>query len=55
MKDQTLAYVNETLVEAGQFLHEFTGDNLKCIQTFCECQKIVQWIQNTTKSMQDSM
>ena len=49
MKDQTLDAINRELVEAGQFLDEFTGEKLECIEQFCECQKIVQWIHDTTK------
>ena len=52
---ETLAYVNERLVEAGKFLSEFTGEKLECTQTFCKCQKIVQWIRNTTKGVQSRM
>ena len=51
MKDQTLADINEQLVEAGQFLSEFTGERLECIQRFCQCQRIVEWIRSTTKGM----
>jgi hypothetical protein len=53
LKDQTLAYVDDTLVKAGKFLNEFTGEKLECIQMFCECQKIVRWIQNTTTDVSD--
>ena len=48
MKDQTLADINDDLVEAGMFLSEFTGDKLECINRFCECKEIVDWIRNTT-------
>ena len=51
MKDQTLADINEQLVEASLFLSEFTRERLECIQRFCQCQKIVEWIRNTTKGM----
>ena len=51
MKDQTLANISDQLVEAGEFLSEFTGERLECIRRFCECQNIVEWIRNTTKSM----
>ena len=49
MKDQTLADVNNELVQAGEFLKEFTGEKLECINRFCECQEIVEWIRHTTK------
>ena len=50
MKDQTLADVSDDLVKAGEFLSKFTEDEMECIEKFIECQEIVQWIQNTTKS-----
>ena len=49
MKDQTLADVNDELLEAGEFLSEFTSNKMTCIQQFCACQNIVQWIRQTTK------
>lgn len=49
MRGQTLADVSDELVKAGTFLRGFTGDQMKCIQMFTECQEIVQWIQSTTK------
>lgn len=49
MRGQTLADVSDELVKAGTFLRGFTGDQIKCIQMFTECQEIVQWIQSTTK------
>ena len=48
MKDQTLAYVNDELVQAGNFLRAFTGEKLECINRFCECKEIVEWIRKTT-------
>ena len=50
-KDRTLDAIKKELVEAGEFLSEFTGEKLECIQQFCECQKIVQWIRDTTKGI----
>ena len=49
MKDKTLAGIDEQLLSDGKFLSEFTGHNLECITTFCECQDIVQWIRKTTE------
>ena len=49
MKDQTLADIDEKLVDAGIFLSEFTGRKLECITKFSECQDIVQWIRETTR------
>ena len=46
---QTLAEITEELVQAGQFLRDFTGEKLECIRSFCGCQNIVEWIRNTTK------
>ena len=51
MKDQTLADISNQLVEAGLFLRDFTGDRLECIQRFCQCQRIVEWIRHTTKGI----
>ena len=51
MEDQTLGDINDELVQAGQFLREFTGENLNCIQKFCDAQDIVQWIKNTTEGL----
>ena len=51
MKDQTLADISDQLVEAGEFLSEFTGERVECLRRFCESQKIVEWIRNTTKGM----
>ena len=51
MKDQKLAEINEQLVTAGEFLSKFTQEKMECIQQFCECQKIVQWIRQTTNGI----
>ena len=55
MKDQTLDAIDKELVEAGEFLNEFTGEKLECIQQFCKCQEIVQWIHDTTKGLHRSV
>ena len=49
MKDQKLAEITDELIQAGRFLSEFTGEKLECIRSFCSCQKIVEWIRQTTK------
>ena len=49
MCDQTLAFISAELVKAGQFLNEFSGEKLKCIESFCSCKSIVQWIRDTTE------
>ena len=51
MGDQTLLDINKDLIAAGKFLSEFTGNKLRCIEVFCKCQKIVQWIRDTTKGI----
>ena len=51
MKDQKLAEITDELVKAGEFLQQFTGEKLDCIRSFCECQKIVEWIRTTTKGV----
>ena len=53
MKEQTLAEITDELVQAGHFLKEFTGERLECIQSFCKCQNIVEWIRKTTKGVCD--
>ena len=52
MKDQTLADINAELVKAGEFLSNYTGENLRCLETFCNSQNIVNWIRETTKGVQ---
>lgn len=51
MGDQTLIEIDKDLIAAGKFLSEFTDDKLRCIEVFCKCQKIVQWIRDTTKGI----
>ena len=51
MKDQPLAQISNELIETGEFLSEFAGDKLRCIESFCECQQIVRWIKKTTERM----
>ena len=41
--------VNDDLVETGEFLGTFTAEKLDCVMKFTQCQKIVQWIRETTK------
>ena len=49
MHDKTLKDMSDELVQAGDFLGEFTEERLHCLQCFCECQDIVEWIRKTTK------
>ena len=49
MKDQTLADVNDDLVKTGKFLSTFTGEKLRCVMKFSQCQEIVKWIKETTE------
>ena len=49
MKDQKLSDINDDMIAAGKFLSEFTGDKLTCIEVFCKCQELVQWIRDTTE------
>ena len=51
MKDQTLADINTGLVKAGEFLSNYTGENLICLRTFCNSQNIVNWIRETTEGV----
>ena len=51
MKDQTLAEINTGLVNAGEFLSHFTGENLECLREFCKSKDIVNWIRETTKGL----
>ena len=48
MKDQTLADMNDDLVETCEFLGTFTGEKLRCVMKFSQCQEIVKWIKETT-------
>ena len=54
MKDQSLQMVNDkNLVGVGQFLMSFiTGqhkEKLSCIESFINCQDVVQWLRVVTK------
>ena len=51
MRDQTLAAVDESLIDAGEFLRELLEDKerLRCLKTFAGCMDIVNWIRDETK------
>ena len=53
MKDQVLDVVDDSLIEAGQFLRSFvTGqhtEKLHCLEMFIRCQSVVQWLRKETK------
>ena len=49
MTEQKLCDINHDFIAAGKFLSEFKGDKLMCIEVFCQCQEIVQWIRDTTE------
>ena len=52
MKEQTLAAINDVLIETGQFLEHITSNlgKLQCLQTFAACQQVIQWIREETES-----
>ena len=51
VEHETLKDINNDLIEVGHSLREVTEGGMECIERFCECQSIVQWIRNTTKGL----
>ena len=51
MKDQTLADVDDRLIETGQFLVDVAKNPKKkaCLESFVRSQNIVEWLKSTTK------
>lgn len=50
--DQCLQFVDDSLLKTGEFLHRISSDNIKLhtLETFSECQHLIKWIRNQTKS-----
>ena len=51
MQDQPLSAIDESLVDTGTFLDEFVTNErkLRCLNIFCECRDIVEWLVKETK------
>ena len=51
MRDQTLADVDDRLIETGQFLEDVAKHPKKkaCLESFVRSQNIVEWLRRTTK------
>ena len=52
MKDQTIDAIDDTLVNTGDFLKEIVDHPLKhkCLKLFGECQGLIKWLREFTKS-----
>ncbi len=52
MKDQALKSIDEKLVKTGHFLEEIICDPAKseCLKAFRDCQDIIVWLREFTKS-----
>ena len=51
MKDESLDKINHEFIEVTSFLEQVTEEgkeNLECLQTFLDCQNIVNWIRTET-------
>ena len=50
MVDQSLAIIDENLIETGGFLKEICDDpqRVRCLQAFTKSQDIVIWLRETT-------
>ena len=48
---QSLRDIDDTLVDAGEFLEDIAKDQRKvdCLQSFARCQDIVKWLKEVTK------
>uniref|UniRef100_A0A1X7VVF5 Uncharacterized protein n=1 Tax=Amphimedon queenslandica TaxID=400682 RepID=A0A1X7VVF5_AMPQE len=55
VSDQCLQFVNESLVETGNFLHGISSDEnkLSCLKIFANCQELIKWIKRETRSVLD--
>ncbi len=51
-QNDTLASINEEVVQASGFLKSFAADKQRqeCLDAFCDCQDIVNWIRNLGKN-----
>ena len=51
MQDQPLKAIDRSLVDTGRFLDEFVTSRrkLRCLEIFCECRDIVEWLKKETK------
>lgn len=57
MKDQTLQDVNDSLIDAGKFIKDVAEEpsKVQCLETFSQCQDIVQWLKNVARGYIDSL
>ncbi len=55
-EDQTLATIDTGAVETGQFLKDIISNppKYKCLQTFSDCQEIIEWLKEFTQSKLNS-
>ena len=53
MKDQSLETINQSLIDAGEFLSkvEEDGRRLDCLCVFADSLEIVEWIRSETKGI----
>ena len=53
MKDKPLEVIDESLIEAGEFLRVVEGDSnkMKCLEVFAGSLEVVEWIRNETKGI----
>ena len=51
MKDKSLTYIDDSLIETVKFLSGVSSDPLKleCLVVFAKCQSIMKWIRNETE------
>ena len=53
MKDKPLDVIDQSLINAGEFLSVVEGDRrrLDCLRTFADSLEVVEWIRTETKGM----
>ena len=53
MQNKSLADIDQSLVDTGDFLRELISDRnkLECLQTFAQCLTVVEWIRKETKGV----
>jgi hypothetical protein len=51
MKDKPLKVIDQSLINAGEFLGMVEGDRrrLDCLHTFAESLEVIEWIRTETK------
>ena len=51
MKDKSLDVIDQSLINAGEFLGMVEGDKRRfdCLRTFADSLEVVEWIRNETK------